>query len=137
VLGAPRLFSYQSPFSFTNRKRKYVAKTTKGPLKSKQTSITTIPYPILSVARLPTPLIFHYPLPLNLKSLQPSLLPPPLFSFCTTYLKKIVVIVDAGYCGRRGRVRVELQKSVDAGVDRVAEVSRRGKLAVQCSLWES
>ncbi len=36
-----------------------------GPLKSKQTSITTVRCPILSVARLPTPLIFRYPLPLT------------------------------------------------------------------------
>ncbi len=36
-----------------------------GPLKSKQTSITTVRYPIVSVERLPTPLIFRYPLPLR------------------------------------------------------------------------
>ncbi len=59
--------------SFTNRKRKTVAKKTTGPLKCKQTSITTVPYPILSVDRLPTPLIFCYPLPLI--SISP---PPPL-----------------------------------------------------------
>jgi len=48
--------------SLTNRKQKYVAETTTGPLKSKQTSITTVWCPILSVARLPTPLFFvtHY-----------------------------------------------------------------------------
>ena len=38
-----------------------------GPLKSKQTSITTVRYPIVSVDRLPTLLIFRYPLPLNHK----------------------------------------------------------------------
>jgi hypothetical protein len=48
------------------QKRKYVAKKTTCPLKSKQTWITTVPYPILSVARLLTPLIFRYPLPLRL-----------------------------------------------------------------------
>ncbi len=36
-----------------------------GPLKSKHTSITTVRYPIVSVDRLPTPLIFRYPLPLK------------------------------------------------------------------------
>ncbi len=51
--------------SLTNRKRKYVAEKTTGPLKSKQTLITTVRCPILSVARLPTPLIFRYPLPLK------------------------------------------------------------------------
>ncbi len=51
--------------SLTNRKRKYVAEKTTGPLKSKQTSITTVRYPILSVDRLPTPLCFRYPLPLK------------------------------------------------------------------------
>jgi hypothetical protein len=51
--------------SLTNRKRKYVAEKTTGPLKSKQTSITTVRCPILSVARLQTPLIFRYPLPLK------------------------------------------------------------------------
>jgi hypothetical protein len=52
--------------SLTNRKRKYVAEKTTGPLKCKQTSITTkVLCSILSVARLPTPLIFRYPLPLK------------------------------------------------------------------------
>ncbi len=54
--------------SFSNRKRKYVAENTTGPSKSKQTSITMVRYPILSVARLPTPLIFRYPLPLTMVS---------------------------------------------------------------------
>jgi hypothetical protein len=35
-----------------------------GLLKSKQTLITTVPYNILPVARLPSPLIFRYQLPL-------------------------------------------------------------------------
>jgi hypothetical protein len=52
--------------SLTNRKRKYVAEKTTGPLKSKQTLITTVRYPILSVDKLPTPLIFRYTLPLKL-----------------------------------------------------------------------
>ncbi len=51
--------------SLTNRKRKYIAEKTTGPLKSKQTSITTVRCPILSVARLLIPIIFRYPLPLN------------------------------------------------------------------------
>jgi hypothetical protein len=51
--------------SFGNRKRKYVAENTTGPSKSKQTSIATVRYPFLSLARLPTPLIFRYPLPLK------------------------------------------------------------------------
>ena len=52
--------------SFTNRKRKYVGGKTTGSLKIKQTSITTVRYNILTVARLPTPLVFRYPLPLNI-----------------------------------------------------------------------
>jgi hypothetical protein len=50
--------------SLTNRKRKYVAEKTTSPLKSKQTSITTVRCPILSVSQTPDPLIFRYPLPL-------------------------------------------------------------------------
>ncbi len=49
----------------------------------------------------------------------------------------MLIDVDAVYCGRQGKVRIELQKSVDAGVDTVAGVSRRGILAVQCRLRES
>jgi hypothetical protein len=46
-----------------------------GPIKNKQTSITMVRYPILSVLRLPTLQIFRYPLPLtgsfqNLKGTQ-------------------------------------------------------------------
>jgi hypothetical protein len=41
---------------------------TTGPLKIKQTSITTFQNHILTVARLPTPLIFRYPLPLTASS---------------------------------------------------------------------
>ncbi len=52
-------------FGAGNRKRKNVAEKTTGPLKSKQTSITTVRYPIQSVDRLPTPLIFRYPLPIS------------------------------------------------------------------------
>jgi hypothetical protein len=33
--------------------------------KSKQISIATLRYPILTVACFPTPLLFHYPLPLT------------------------------------------------------------------------
>jgi hypothetical protein len=51
--------------SLINRKQKYVAEKTTGPLKSKQATITTVLCPILSVDRLPTPLIFRYPLPLK------------------------------------------------------------------------
>ncbi len=51
--------------SFTNRKRKYVAEKTTATLKSKQTSIATVRYPILTVACFPIPLLFHYPLPLK------------------------------------------------------------------------
>jgi hypothetical protein len=43
----------------------YVEEKTTRPLKIKQTSITTVRYPILTVARLSTPLIFHYPLLLS------------------------------------------------------------------------
>ncbi len=49
----------------------------------------------------------------------------------------MLIDVDAVYCGRQDRVRIELQKSVDAGVDTVAGVSPRGILAVQCCLRES
>ncbi len=64
--------------NFTNRKRKYVAEKTTATLKSKQTSIATVRYPILTVAFFPNPLLFHYPLPLrkvvcNSTALLPSL----------------------------------------------------------------
>ncbi len=49
----------------------------------------------------------------------------------------MLIDVNAVYCGRQGRVMIELQKNVDAGVDTVAGVSRRGILAVQCRLRES
>ena len=51
--------------SFTNRKRKYVEEKMAAELKHKQTSIATVWYHLLPVASLLTPLIFHYPLPLN------------------------------------------------------------------------
>ncbi len=62
---SPIFIPIADKLSLTNRKRKYVAEKTTGPLKSKQTSITTVRCPILSAARLPTPLIFRYPLPLS------------------------------------------------------------------------
>jgi hypothetical protein len=46
--------------SLTNRKRKYVAEKTTGPLKSKQASITTVWYPFLSVYRLPKIALFDF-----------------------------------------------------------------------------
>jgi hypothetical protein len=52
---------------FTNRKRKYFEEKTTATLKSKQTSIATVRYHLLPVASLLTPLIFHYPLTLNMK----------------------------------------------------------------------
>ena len=52
--------------SFINRKRKYVEEKMTATLKSNQTSITTGRYHLLPVASLLTPLIFHYPLPLNI-----------------------------------------------------------------------
>jgi hypothetical protein len=39
-------------------------------LKSKQTSIATVKYPLLPVASLLTPLIFHYPLPLKAGTIE-------------------------------------------------------------------
>ena len=51
--------------SFTNRKRKYAEEKITATLKSKQTSIATVRYPILTVARFLTLLLFHYPLPLG------------------------------------------------------------------------
>jgi hypothetical protein len=51
--------------SLTNRKRKCVEEKMTAKLKHKQTSIATVWYHLLPVASLLTPLIFHYPLPLN------------------------------------------------------------------------
>ncbi len=51
--------------SFTNRKRKYFEEKTTATLKSKQTSITTVRNHLRTLARSPTPLIFHWSLPLN------------------------------------------------------------------------
>jgi hypothetical protein len=45
--------------------RKYVEEKMMATLNSKQTSIATVRYHLLPVASLLTPLIFHYPLPLN------------------------------------------------------------------------
>jgi hypothetical protein len=50
---------------FTNRKQKYVEEKTTATLKSKQTPIATVRKHLRTVASLPTPLPFHYPLPLN------------------------------------------------------------------------
>ncbi len=50
---------------FTNRKRKYIEEKTTATLKSKQTSIATVRKHLPTVASLPTPFPFHYPLPLN------------------------------------------------------------------------
>ncbi len=52
--------------NFTNRKRKYFEEKTTATLKIKQTSIATVRNHILTVACLPTPLPFHYPLPLRI-----------------------------------------------------------------------
>ncbi len=51
--------------SYTNWKRKYVEEKTTATLKIKQTSIATVRNHILTVACFPTPLSFHYLLPLN------------------------------------------------------------------------
>jgi hypothetical protein len=50
---------------FTNRKRKYFEEKTKATLKSKQTSIATVRNHLRTLASSPTPLIFHWSLPLN------------------------------------------------------------------------
>jgi hypothetical protein len=65
--GAPHLFSGQSPINWgiTNRKRKYFSEKTTATLKSKQTSIARVGNHLRTVASLPTPLLFHYPLPLR------------------------------------------------------------------------
>jgi hypothetical protein len=62
--GAPHLFSGQSPINWgiTNRKRKYFSEKMTATLKSKQTSIATVGNHLRTVASLPTPLLFHYPL---------------------------------------------------------------------------
>jgi hypothetical protein len=85
--------------SLTNRNRKYVAEKTTGPLKSKQTSITTVRCPDLSVARLPTPLIFHWSLPLRsyysfLGYLFPLRLPVPPTSYSSrrTYCSSEILL---------------------------------------------
>jgi len=50
---------------FTNRKRKYFEEKTAVTLKSKQTSIATVRNHLRTLASFPTPLIFHWPIPLN------------------------------------------------------------------------
>jgi len=50
---------------FTNRKRKYFEEKTTATLKSKQTSIATVRNHLRTLARSPTPLIFHWSLPLK------------------------------------------------------------------------
>ena len=49
---------------FTNRKRKYFEEKTTATLKSKQTSIATVQNHLRTLASFPTPLIFHWSLPL-------------------------------------------------------------------------
>jgi hypothetical protein len=50
---------------FTNRKRKYFEEKSTATLKSKQTSIATVRNHLRTLASFPTPLIFHWSLPLN------------------------------------------------------------------------
>ncbi len=52
-------------FGFTNRKRKYFEEKTTATLKSKQTSIATVRNHLRILASSPTPLIFHWSLPLK------------------------------------------------------------------------
>jgi hypothetical protein len=52
---------------FTNRKRKYFEEKTTATLKSKQTSIATVRNHLQTLASSPTPLIFHWSLPLTLQ----------------------------------------------------------------------
>jgi hypothetical protein len=49
---------------FTNRKRKYFEEKSTATLKSKQTSIATVRNHLRTLASFPTPLIFHWSLPL-------------------------------------------------------------------------
>ncbi len=54
---------------FTNRKRKYFEEKTTATLKSKkQTSIATVQNHLRTLASFPTPLIFHWSLPLSFNS---------------------------------------------------------------------
>ena len=50
---------------FTNRKRKYFEEKTTATLKSKRTSIATVRNHLRTLASSPTPLIFHWSLPLK------------------------------------------------------------------------
>ena len=52
---------------FTNRKRKYFEEKSTATLKSKQTSIATVRNHLRTLASFPTPLIFHWSLPLKCK----------------------------------------------------------------------
>ncbi len=61
----------------------YVAEKTTATLKSKQTSIATVRYPILTVACFPTLLLFHYPLPLKVHKREQFL--DSNFEFCPFY----------------------------------------------------
>ncbi len=54
---------------FTNRKRKYFEEKSMATLKSKQTSITTVQNHLQTLASFPTPLIFHWSLPLKSSTL--------------------------------------------------------------------
>jgi hypothetical protein len=49
----------------TNRKRKYFEEKSTATLKSKQTSIATVRNHLRTLASFPTPLIFHWSLPLT------------------------------------------------------------------------
>ncbi len=72
-IGAPLTVRCASPIfipiayylGFTNRKRKYFEEKTKATLKSKQTSIATFRNHLRTLASSPTPLIFHWSLPLS------------------------------------------------------------------------
>ncbi len=55
---------------FTNRKRKYFEEKTTATLKSKQTSIATVRNHLRTLASFPTPLIFHWSLPLRMQKLN-------------------------------------------------------------------
>jgi hypothetical protein len=50
---------------FSKQKRKFIKEKTTKKFKSKQTSIATAQNRPRTVASLPTPLPFHYPLPLS------------------------------------------------------------------------
>ncbi len=73
VFGAPHrqyfmLIAYH--LGFTNRKRKYFEEKMTATLKSKQTSIATVRNHLRTLASFPTPLIFHWSLPLKILDLH-------------------------------------------------------------------